>query len=109
VSAISPLASHWRTFRRFAFAPIAEVVLFDDVISKRQQCGRNFKTKGLGCLEVDHEFKSSWLFDRPIGWLRALQDTIRRSPGGAAVRDAAAEILAKIKRARAALDKAGAA
>src|SRR5215468_2378372 len=58
--------------RRPKTSTIPEAGLFDDIISKRQQHWRNVETKGLGSLEIDHEFEPGRLFDRQVGWLGAL-------------------------------------
>jgi hypothetical protein len=46
--------------------------LFDDIISKREQCRRNVKAEGPGGFKIDYKFEPSRLFDWQISWLGTL-------------------------------------
>src|SRR5208282_338320 len=51
--------------------------LFDHLVGGGEQRGRNFKTKRLRGLKVDHQLKRRWLHDRQVGGLRAFQNPAR--------------------------------
>ena len=55
---------------------VQQDALFDHLVGASRKAGRHFKPKGLGGLEVNHELELSWMLDRKLARLLALQDAI---------------------------------
>jgi len=53
----------------------------DDLVGAGEQCRRNLEAKRFCGLEVDDELELGWLFDRHIGRLFALEDSVHIAGG----------------------------
>jgi len=63
--------------RHACFVPNPEVAAsFDHLIGAGEQRGRHRKAEDLSGLEVDDQFKLSWLLDGEVGRLRATQNLV---------------------------------
>src|SRR5215472_568751 len=73
-----PLAAVERTSDHFRFVPFsdscaaAKISSFDNIISARKQCRRQFETERLGGREIDEQLNFCGLLDRQISQLFAL-------------------------------------
>ena len=83
MSALPPKADMCTALAHVRFGPIADIDLFDDRVSAKEESFWNFKSKCLRCSQIDDEFERSRLFDRKISRLGALEnfvDSFARTP-----------------------------
>src|SRR5262245_33864021 len=73
MSALSPLASRWRTCPDGRKVPLGDIAdqLFNHLVSPDQQCWGHRNANRISGLEVDHQLERGRLFDRDVGNLGA--------------------------------------
>ena len=73
----NPLRSEMtRCAKKETHAPQQTASLFNHLIGAGEQHWRHSEAEGLGRLEVDDQFKLSWLLDREVGRLGAAQNLV---------------------------------
>src|SRR6516165_2963170 len=82
MSALPPKADIGTQSWNVRFVPKADICgaancnLFDHFVGRGEQRRRNSHAKGLCTFEIEREYKFSWLLDRKISRIRALQNSI---------------------------------
>jgi hypothetical protein len=59
------------------------LALLNEIIREQQEISRNCDSKRLGGFEIYDQFNRSWLLDRQLPWVNALQNFIHVSRGAA--------------------------
>src|SRR6476660_7656045 len=74
MSALPPKADMCSARGYVRFGPIADIALFDHLVSERDQRGRYLEADRLGGLEVEHKIKLCSLYYRQVGWFLDLEN-----------------------------------